>query len=131
MDIYVGDSSSIPGTLQSIPGTSQLMSAEAMSVEPMSVDEAVFNVHAVPSWAQPIMSYMVDGELPSDENSARRVQRRAKAFTIINGELYKRRVTGVLQRCVESGEGQEILQDIHQGECGHHASSTALIAKAF
>jgi transposase InsO family protein len=37
----------------------------------------------------------------------------------------------VLQRCVEPEEGQEILRDIHQGECGHHASSRALVAKAF
>ena len=37
----------------------------------------------------------------------------------------------MLQRCVSSAEGQEILLDIHQGECGHHASSRALVAKAF
>ena len=77
------------------------------------------------------MSYMIDGSLPEDEVSARQVQRRAKAYTIINGELYKRSVTSVLQRCVGSEEGQEILRDIHQGECGHHASSRALVAKAF
>lgn len=124
MDIDVGKSLGIsanPGTAQSDPGTSQ----------PMSVDEAVFTVHAVPSWVQPIMSYMISGELPNEEDSAMRVQRWAKAFTIINGEMYRRSVTGMLQRCVEPEEGQEILRDIHQGECGHHASSRALVAKAF
>src|SRR5664279_6306780 len=78
-----------------------------------------------------MMSYMMDGSLPSEEVSARQIQRRAKAFTIINGEMHKRSVTNVLQRCVEPEEGQEILRDIHQGECGHHASSRALVAKAF
>jgi ribonuclease HI/transposase InsO family protein len=131
MDVDVGNNSSISGTSKFISGTSQPMSAEAMSVEPMMIDEAVFTVRTVPSWAQPIMSYMVDGSLPTDEISARQVQRRAKAYTIINGELYKRSATSVLQRCVEPEEGQEILRDIHQGECGHHASSRALVAKAF
>jgi len=97
----------------------------------MMVDEAIFTVHAVPSWAQPIMSFLENGGLPAEEDTARRIQRRAKAYTIINKELYKRSVTGVLQRCVGSEEGQEILRDIHQGECGHHASSRALVAKAF
>jgi hypothetical protein len=74
---------------------------------------------------------LVSGELLEPEDLARRIQRKAKSYTIINGELYKRSVTGVLQRCVELAGGQEILRDIHQGECGHHASSRALVAKAF
>src|SRR4051812_34494957 len=56
---------------------------------------------------------------------------KSKAYTIINNELYKRSVTDVLQRCVDPTEGQEIVREMHQGECGHHASSRALVAKAF
>jgi hypothetical protein len=41
--------------------------------------------------------------------------RRSKGYTIINKEIYKRSATGVLQRCVESAEGQEMLREIHQG----------------
>ena len=43
----------------------------------------------------------------------------------------KRSVTGVFQRCVEPEKGVAILKDIHQGECGHHAASRSLVAKAF
>ena len=102
-----------------------------MSVDAMEIDEPVLGTRPVPAWAQPIMTFMLDGSLPSDEVSARKIQRRSKSFTIINRELYKRSVTTVLQRCVEPEEGQEILRDIHQGECGHHASSRAIVAKAF
>ena len=77
------------------------------------------------------MTFMLNGSLPSNEVSARQIQRRSKSFTIINRELYKRSVTTVLQRCVEPEEGEKILRDIHQGECGHHASSRAIVAKAF
>jgi hypothetical protein len=54
-----------------------------------------------------------------------------QAYTIINSELYKRSVSGIFQKCVEPEEGKELLREIHQGECGHHASSKALVAKAF
>ncbi len=97
------------------PGTDQYMSEDAVSVEAMEVDEPIFPVRPVPGWAQPIMSYMMDGSFPSDEVEARRVQRRSKAYTIINMELYKRSATTVLHRCIEPEEGQEMLLEIHQG----------------
>jgi hypothetical protein len=62
---------------------------------------------------------------------ARRLQCHAGGYTIINSELYKRSVIGVFQKCIEPEEGKELLKEIHQGECGHHASSRALVAKAF
>jgi hypothetical protein len=40
-------------------------------------------------------------------------------------------VSGIYQKCIEPEEGTELLREIHQGECGHHASSRALVAKAF
>jgi hypothetical protein len=40
-------------------------------------------------------------------------------------------MSGIFQKCIEPEEGLELLREIHQGECGHHASSRALVAKAF
>jgi hypothetical protein len=54
-----------------------------------------------------------------------------QAYTIINSELYKRNVSGIFQKCIEPEEGLELLRKIHQGECGHHAPSRALVVKAF
>jgi hypothetical protein len=107
------------------------MEIDYVSVEMMEIDQAVFTVREVPSWARPIMDFLVNGQVPADETEARRVTRRSKGYTIINKEIYKRSATGVLQRCVESAEGLEMLREIHQGECGHHASSRALVAKVF
>ena len=52
-------------------------------------------------------------------------------MTIANGELHHRSVTGAFQCCVSPEEGQEILNEIHEGDCGHHAGSKSLVAKAF
>jgi hypothetical protein len=57
--------------------------------------------------------------------------RSSKAFTIIQGELYKRSTTGVLQRCIAPEDGITLLRDMNEGTCGHHASSRTLVAKAF
>ena len=88
---------------------------DIMSVENMEIDNVTIPEKITPIWAQPIFSFLKEGILPSDEVLARQIVRRAKAYTIIKIELYKISVTSVLQRCVDSAEGQEILLDIHQG----------------
>ncbi|KAK1682260.1 hypothetical protein QYE76_043108 [Lolium multiflorum] len=120
-----------PGTVPVNSGTATPMPEEAMLVDSMDIDMPVFVVREAPSWVKPIKEFLVNDTLPVDENESRRIQRRSKAYTIINGEAYKRSVTGVLQRCVETEEGKGMLEEIHRGECGHHASSRALVAKVF
>jgi ribonuclease HI len=83
------------------------------------------------TWMQPYLAYMINKTLPEDIVEAKRIIRRSKAFVVLQGKLYKKSITGVLQRCVNPQEGQEILKDIHAGVCGHHASSRAIAAKAF
>ena len=74
---------------------------------------------------------MTQGELPEHEILARRITQRSKSMTIVNGELHHRSVTGAFQRCISPEEGCEILREIHEGDCGHHAGSKSLVAKAF
>jgi ribonuclease HI len=82
-------------------------------------------------WMQPYLAYMINKTLPEDTVEAKRIIRRSKAFVVLQGKLYKKSISGVLQRYITPQEGQEILKDIHTGVCGHHASSRAIAAKAF
>jgi hypothetical protein len=34
-------------------------------------------------------------------------------------------------KCISTVEGQELVQDIHTGECGHHSSAGTLTGKAY
>jgi hypothetical protein len=104
------------------------------TMDPRAADPlvaSVFHIQEIPSWAEPFSNYLITGDLPQDKAEARPLQRRAQAYTIINSKLYKRSVSGIFQKCIEPKEGIELLREIHQGECGHHASSRALVAKAF
>jgi ribonuclease HI len=100
----------------------QSSSTPAAGTEDFSKDgAAVMLIEAV--WMKPYLAYLVRGELPEDPIHHRQVMRRSKAFTIINGELYKRSTTGVLQRCIAQEDRIALLREIHEGTCGHHASS--------
>ncbi|XP_022680819.1 uncharacterized protein LOC111256695, partial [Setaria italica] len=82
-------------------------------------------------WRAPYLDYLVRGTLPADKTEARRIARRAKSFTIVDQELYKRSHTGILQRCIPIEQGNALIQDIHAGACGHHATPRTLVGNAF
>ena len=49
----------------------------------------------------------------------------------MEGELYKRSHTEILQRCIPIEQGKRLLSDIHGGVCGHHATPRTLVGNAF
>ena len=87
-------------------------------------------VHATPDWTEPYLAYLESGTLPADEVLSRQILRRAKSYTIINNELYKRAPSGAFLRCVSPEEGHCILHDIHASDCGHHAGRQSIAVKA-
>ncbi|KAM0900811.1 hypothetical protein ACQ4PT_020383 [Festuca glaucescens] len=137
-----GASQPNPGAPQPNPGAPQLNPRAPQpnpgapqpnpeAPKPETMVASVFEIKCVPPWAQEFLSYLVAGKLPEDQVQARKIERRAKAYTIINHQLYKCSVSGVFQRYVEPAEGIELFREIHQGECGHHASFRAIVGKAF
>jgi ribonuclease HI len=86
-----------------------------------------------PNWQTPYLQYLHRGELPLNKAEARRLARHAKSFVLLGDEkeLYHRSPSGILQRCISVAEGQELLQEIHSGACGHHAAPRALVGNAF
>jgi hypothetical protein len=82
-------------------------------------------------WRDKYIAWMARGELPADRAAARRIARMAKSFALVDGELYKRAASDILQRCVPIPEGRELLRDIHAGICGHHVAPPTLVGNAF
>jgi hypothetical protein len=70
--------------------------ADVMDIEPAPVKA---------DWRDKYVAWMARGELPSDRAAARRIARMAKSFTLVDGELYKRAASGILQRSVPSPRG--------------------------
>jgi ribonuclease HI/transposase InsO family protein len=101
--------------------------------EALRVEGEQNGVTPVPNWQTPYLEYLLRGELPLDKAEARRLAWRAKSFVLLGDEkeLYHRSPSGILQRCIPIAQGQERLQEIHSGACGHHAAPRALVGNAF
>jgi ribonuclease HI len=101
--------------------------------EALRIEEEGSGVMPNRNWQTPYLQYLHRGELPLDRAEARGLARRAKSFVLLGDgkELYHRSPSGILQRCISISEGQELLQEIHSGACGHHAAPRALVGNAF
>jgi ribonuclease HI len=84
---------------------------EESDPEVMSIDQPPEMNLEDPDWRFPILEWLVKGKLPSDQTEARCIACRAKAFVLIDDELYKRGATSILMRCILGDQGRELLQD--------------------
>jgi hypothetical protein len=83
-------------------------------------------------WRQPFIDYLSEQKVPSDKNLAEQLIRHAKSYVLVGDKLYRRCASSrVLMKSVPRNEGKGILEEIHKGVCGNHASSRTLVSKAF
>ena len=52
------------------------------------------------NWRTPYLDYLLREVLSKDKTKARWLAHPAKSFVVIEGELYRRSHTGILQRCI-------------------------------
>jgi hypothetical protein len=82
-------------------------------------------------WILKLKAFLISSRLPEDELEAERIVCQALRYCIKDYDLYRRRPNGIALKCISTHQGQELLWDIHAGECGHHASASTLTAKAY
>jgi ribonuclease HI len=82
-------------------------------------------------WILELKAFLISSKLPEDESEAERIVRQASGYCVKDGDLYRHRPNGVALKCNSTHQGQELLRDIHAGECGHHASASTLTRKAY
>ncbi|XP_025648121.1 uncharacterized protein [Arachis hypogaea] len=81
------------------------------------------------SWTYPILQYLLNGTLPEDPKEEKRTKREAANYTVVAGQQYKRGFSQPLLKCVEHGDTEYILREIHEGCCGHHVGGKTLAQK--
>jgi transposase InsO family protein len=80
-------------------------------------------------WQQPFIDYIQEQKIPSDKNLAKQLFRWDESYVLV-GDRWGT-TFGVLMKCVSREEGKDILEEIHTGVCGNHASSCTLVSKSF
>ena len=83
------------------------------------------------SWYHDIKRYLQSGEfLEESQPSDRKFIRKTTNKFFFSGQtLYKKSFDLTLLRCVDAKEGEQIMKEIHEGECGPHINGHLLARK--
>ena len=88
-----------------------------------------FLVQQSDTWMDPILSYIRNGQLPSNSPKAKKVRVKVARFTVMNGELYKRGFSLPYLKCLTPEEAMYVLHEIHEEVCGNHSRPRSLVGK--
>ena len=75
---------------------------EMLPTPTIDAEEIMVGEEEEPSWMTPYKNFLIRRVLPSNENEAQRLKRKAKYFVILDGELFKRGLTVPLLKCLMS-----------------------------
>jgi len=98
-------------------------------VEP-SIDARV-NVSTVkvskPCWMDPIIDFLAEDCVPTDEKEAERLHRVATRYWLsVNCKLYQRSFRGSYLQFLHPSKVNELLTELHEGICGSHVGGCSL-----
>ncbi|XP_022863641.1 uncharacterized protein LOC111383733, partial [Olea europaea var. sylvestris] len=89
----------------------------------------IMDIDNKPSWMDPIIEFLTNGNLPSDARLARSIRDRASRYCMISGVLFRRSITLPYLRCLRPSESSQALAKVHEGVCGNHQGARALAFK--
>ena len=78
----------------------------------------------------PTLSYIKDGQLPSNLSEAKKVKVKAARFTVMNDKLYKRGFSLPYLKCLNPKKAVYVLREIYEGVCKNHSRPHSLVRKA-
>ncbi|XP_061375189.1 uncharacterized protein LOC133317342 [Gastrolobium bilobum] len=81
-------------------------------------------------WRQPMVPYLEKGILPEDRLESKKLVRDAAQYTIMNDQLFRKRLHVPMLKCLNSEEAEYVLSEIHEGINGHHMGGKALARTA-
>ena len=77
----------------------------------------------------PLFEYLKVGKRPNNKNEARKLTYRANRFAMIDGALYKKGYNQPFLKCLNEGEAEYVLSEIHEGICRNHSGGKSLAHK--
>ena len=86
-------------------------------------------IHEPHTWITPYQRYLVDGVLPINSTEGRKMKKSSSKFTLIDGELYRFRLTDPLLVCVHGEKCTRIMAELHEGICGSHIGGRSLATR--
>ena len=79
----------------------------------------------------PIVSFLMNGTLPNDIIEAKKAQRKAPRYWLLEEQkLYKRSYSSLYLLCVHPEAIETLLEELHKGICGSHIGGSSLSHRA-
>ena len=107
-----------------------LVPIEIVTEPSIAKQNSIEAIDAQPSWMDDIVVYLKDDRLPENRDLARKIKYHAEHYLLLNGKLYKRKISTPLLRCLNVEEAKRVLSEIHDGVCGNHSGGQSLAHKA-
>ncbi|KAF8019968.1 hypothetical protein BT93_G0605 [Corymbia citriodora subsp. variegata] len=82
-------------------------------------------------WYYDILNYLQHGKFPQqcEEADKKYLNKLALKFFVFGSVLYKRSYDSILLKCVDTKEASQLMQEIHEEECGPHMNGHLLARK--
>ena len=73
-------------------------------------------------WYQKIINFKTNDEYPANATKREKMalRRLAAQYMLDNGQLLKKTPHGIPLVCIDALEGNRIIRDVHEGDCGAH-----------
>ncbi|XP_008232131.1 PREDICTED: uncharacterized protein LOC103331291 [Prunus mume] len=84
-----------------------------------SIEES-FTISFAEDWRAPYLASFINGVLPTKPKHARKLKKTMKRYFMDGSTLYRKGFNGKPLKCLGELEAQEVMQEIHAGECGKH-----------
>jgi hypothetical protein len=68
-------------------------------------------------WKRPLMEYLAAPSNVTDQ----KICRQALKYTLLDGELYRRMVDGLLLKCQDVEQARVAMGEVHKGMCDAHS----------
>ena len=82
-----------------------------------------------PSWMDPIIVYLKNGELPKGKTEARILRLNVARYILYDKKLYRRGYSMPLLKCIPPTEAKYIIREINEGIFGNHTRGQSLAFK--
>ncbi|KAL5559112.1 hypothetical protein UlMin_035323 [Ulmus minor] len=77
-------------------------------------------------WRKPYIDYLTKGLVPDDKTEEVKIKRHAVKYVMKEDSLYRKAYSGDVLRCINGQEVEEVLREIHEGDCGEHQGGRRL-----
>ncbi|KAJ8548896.1 hypothetical protein K7X08_029877 [Anisodus acutangulus] len=97
-------------------------SKSLLTLEHDELPTEVLDVDQIDSWRQLLIDYLKNPSSCKDL----KVKRRALMYVLIDDDIYKRSMNGVLLKCIAKAEALRVMGEVHEEVCGAHRARPAI-----